>query len=334
MKTCSILTLAISAVLATGAAHAQFQERTLRLGSATPKGHPMLKGADTLVQCAAAKTGGKMKIQSFTDGVLGNDAQMVSAARTGTLDIVNTSTSPIAGVVPELGVFDLPFLLDSTKEADALLDGKVGEWFSAKMPAVGLVNLTWWENGFRHTTNSKRPITKVEDFGGIKLRVMQNKVYIDSFNALGANAVPMAFTEVYSALETKTVDGQENPYTNIQNMKFYEVQKYLSLTKHSYSTNMVVVSKKVWDTLTPQEQGVLKECAVQSRDAERKASRDVEDVSLAFLKAQGMVVNEVSAAEMTRIRDRTKPIYEAATKTVGAEAMTLVSDELKRIRGQ
>ena len=101
MKTCSILTLAISAVLATGAAHAQFQERALRLGSATPKGHPMLKGADTLVQCAAAKTGGKMKIQSFTDGVLGNDAQMVSAARTGTLDIVNTSTSPIAGVVPE-----------------------------------------------------------------------------------------------------------------------------------------------------------------------------------------------------------------------------------------
>lgn len=334
MKTRSILTVAIAAALATGVANAQFQDRTLRLGSATPKDHPMMQGPNTMVQCTAAKTGGKMKIQSFSDGVLGNDAQMVAAARTGTLDIVNSSSSPIAGAVAELGVFDLPFLLDNTKEADALFDGKVGEWFSAKMPAIGLVNLTWFENGFRHTTNSKRPITKVEDFSGIKLRVMQNKIYIDSFNALGANAVPLAFTEVYSALETKAVDGQENPYTNIQNMKFYEVQKYLTLTKHSYSTNMLLVSKKVWDTLSPQEQGVLKECAVQSRDAVRKASREKEDASLAFLKAQGMVVNELTPAEIARIRERTKPIYESATKTVGAEAMNLVSNELKRIRGQ
>ena len=162
----------------------------------------------------------------------------------------------------------------------------------------------------------------------------RNKIYIDSFNALGANAVPLAFTEVYSALETKTVDGQENPYLNIQNMKFYEVQKYLTLTKHSYSTNMLLASKKVWDTLTPQEQTVLKECAVQSRDAVRKANRDKEDASLSFLKTQGMAVNEISAPEMARIREKTKPIYDGASKTVGAEAMKLVFDELKRIRGQ
>lgn len=334
MKTCSLLTLAITAALAAGSASAQFQDRTLRLGAATPKDHPMMQGVVTMSQCAPAKSGGKLKVQGFSDGVLGNDAQMASAARTGTLDMVNSSSSPLASVVPELGVFDLPFLLNNTKEADALFDGKAGDWFSAKMPAVGLVNLTWWENGFRHTTNSKRPITKLDDFGGIKLRVMQNKIYIDSFNALGANAVPMAFTEVYSALETKTVDGQENPYQNIQNMKFYEVQKYLTLTKHSYSTNMLLVSKKVWDTLSPQEQAVLKECAIQSRDAVRKANREKEDASLAFLKTQGMVVNEISAPEMARIREKTKPIYESALKSVGAEAMGQVNDELKRIRGQ
>ncbi len=334
MKTLSTLTLAITALLAAGAAHAQFQDRNLRLGAATPKDHPMMQGVHTMAQCTATKTGGKMKVQGFSDGVLGNDAQMAAAARTGTLDMVNSSSSPLASVVPELGVFDLPFLLNNTKEADALFDGKVGEWFSAKMQPVGLVNLTWWENGFRHTTNSKRPITKVDDFSGIKLRVMQNKVYIDSFNALGANAVPMAFTEVYSALETKTVDGQENPYLNIQNMKFYEVQKYLTLTKHSYSTNMLLVSKKVWDTLTPQEQGVLKECAIQSRDAVRKANRDKEDTSLAFLKSQGMAVNEIAGPEMMRIRDKTKPIYESAAKSIGTEAMTQVFDELKRIRAQ
>lgn len=334
MKTFSIVTLAISAALTAGAAHAQFQERSLRLGAATPKDHPMMQGVATMTQCTAAKTGGKMKIQGFSDGVLGNDAQMVAAARTGTLDLVNSSSSPLAGITPELGVLDLPFLLNNAKEADALFDGKVGDWFNAKMPAVGLVNLTWWENGFRHSTNSKRPITKLEDFNGIKMRVMQNKIYIDSFNALGANAVPLAFTEVYSALETKAVDGQENPYLNIQNMKFYEVQKYLTLTKHSYSTNMLLASKRVWDTLSPQEQAVLKECAVQSRDAVRKANRDKEDASLAYLKTQGMQVNEISASEMARIREKTMPIYETAAKTIGTEAMNQVFNELKRIRGQ
>ena len=334
MKTRSILALAIIAALAAGPAAAQFQDRNLRLGAATPKDHPMMQGVITMTQCAPAKSGGKLKIQGFSDGVLGNDAQMVAAARTGTLDMVNSSSSPLASVVPALGVFDLPFLFNNTKEADTLFDGKVGDWFSARMQPVGLVNLTWWENGFRHTTNSKRPITKLDDFSGVKLRVMQNKVYIDSFNALGANAVPMAFTEVYSALETKTVDGQENPYTNIQNMKFYEVQKYLSLTKHSYSTNMLLVSKKVWDTLSAQEQAVLKECAIQSRDAVRKASREKEDESLAFLKAQGMAVNEISGPEMARIREKTKPIYENAAKAIGPEAMGQVLDELKRIRGQ
>lgn len=334
MKTSSILTIAMAAALTAGTANAQFQDRNLRLGAATPKDHPMMQGVATMIQCTEAKTGGKMKVQGFSDGVLGNDAQMVSAARTGTLDLVNSSSSPMASIVPELGVFDLPFLLNNAKEADALFDGKVGDWFNAKMPGAGLINLTWWENGFRHMTNSKRPITKLEDFNGIKMRVMQNKIYIDSFNAIGANAVPMAFTEVYSALETKTVDGQENPYLNIQNMKFYEVQKYLTLTKHSYSTNMLLASKKVWDTLSSQEQTVLKECATQSRDAVRKANRDKEDASLAFLKSQGMAVNEISGTEMARIRDKTKPIYDTASKSVGAEAMNQVFDELKRIRGQ
>ncbi len=334
MKAQSILAIAITAVFAAGAAHAQFTDRTLRFANTTPKDHPVATGVNKMIECTTAKSGGRLKVQGFFDGVLGSDTQSLAAVRTGTIDMMGVSTAPIASVVPELGVFDLPFLFANEKEADTLLDGKVGDWFNAKMPAVGLVNLAWWENGFRHVTNSKRPITKLEDFGGIKMRVMQSKVYLDTFNMLGTNAVPLAFTEVYSALETKAIDGQENPYLNIQNMKFYEVQKYLSLTKHSYSPNMVLVSKKVWDTLTPQEQAVLKECAAVGRDTQRKVNREKMDGSLAFLKSQGMVVNEISPAEMARIRERTKPVYEAATKTVGAEALSQVQDELKRIRGQ
>jgi len=214
-----------------------------------------------------------------------------------------------------------------------VLDGKAGDWFSAKLPAVGLVNLAWWENGFRHTTNSKRPITKVEDFDGVKMRVMQNAIFLDTFKTLGSNAVPMAFTEVYSALETKTVDGQENPFTNIENMKFYEVQKYLTLTKHAYSPTLVLFSKKVWDTLSPQEQAALRECAVQGRDEQRRANRAQEARSVDNLKAKGMAVNEIAPAEMQRIRERSSVIYQRHAKAIGDEAITMVTTELKRVRG-
>jgi tripartite ATP-independent transporter DctP family solute receptor len=246
---------------------------------------------------------------------------------------VLTSTAPLTSIVPALGVFDLPFLFNDEKEADQVLDGKAGEWFAAKLPAIGAVNLAWWENGFRHTTNSRRPITKLEDFEGVKMRVMQNNIFLDTFKTLGSNAVPMAFSEVYSALETKTVDGQENPFTNIENMKFYEVQKYLTLTKHAYSPTLVLFSKKIWDGLSAQEQAVLKDCALQGRDEERRVNRELSAKSVASLKAKGMQVNEISGAEMQRIRDKSKVIYERHGKQIGDEALNLVFGELKRIRG-
>jgi len=236
-------------------------------------------------------------------------------------------------MVPSWGVFDLPFLFNNESEADQVLDGKVGDWFAAKLPAIGLVGLAWWENGFRHTTNSKRAINKLEDFDGVKMRVMQNTIYIDTFKTLGSNAVPMAFSEVYSALETKTVDGQENPFANIENMKFYEVQKYLTLTKHAYAPLTLLVSKKTWDTMSADEQRVMRECALLGRDEERGINRAQAATTLANLKAKGMQVNEISPAEMQRIRDKTRIVYDQHSKAIGDEAMTLVFNELKRIRG-
>jgi tripartite ATP-independent transporter DctP family solute receptor len=325
---------ALLAALTCASAHAQFQERNFRVSNGVSKEHPMGNGLSKMGACTLEKSGGKMKVTPYWDGALGNDLTATQSVRTGTLEMVLTSTAPLTSIVPELGVFDLPFLFNDEKEADAVLDGKAGEWFAAKLPAAGVINLAWWENGFRHTTNSKRPITKVEDFDGVKMRVMQNTIFIDTFKTLGSNAVPMAFSEVYSALETKTVDGQENPYNNIENMKFYEVQKYLTLTKHAYSPTLVLFSKKVWDGLSPQEQGVLKECAAQGRVEQRRVNREKEGQSLANLKAKGMQVNEITAAEMARIRDKAKVVYERHGKTIGAEATALVFGELKRIRGQ
>src|SRR5262245_6179144 len=327
------LAIATSTALLLAPVAAQSQEKTLRVSISVPKEHPMALGLNKVTSCTADKTGGKLKLQVFYDAALGNDIAATSSVRTGTLDMVITSTAPLVGIVPQLGVFDLPFLFNNEREADQVLDGKVGDWFAAKLPPLGLINLAWWENGFRHTTNSKRPINKLEDFDGVKMRVMQNNVYIDTFKTLGSNAIPMAFSEVYSALETKTVDGQENPFANIDNMKFYEVQKYLTLTKHAYAPLTLLVSKKTWDAMSADEQRVMRECALLGRDEERRINREQAASTLANLKGKGMLVNEISPAEMQRIRDKTRAVYEQHGKAIGDEAMTLVFNELKRIRG-
>jgi tripartite ATP-independent transporter DctP family solute receptor len=329
-----VLVFAAAAALAAGSAQAQFQERTFRVSNGVSKEHPMGNGLAKMGACTLEKTGGKMKIHPYWDGALGNDLTATQQVRTGSLEMVLTSTAPLASIVPALGVFDLPFLFNDAREADQVLDGKAGDWFAAKLPPVGAVNLAWWENGFRHVTNSKHPITRLEDFSGVKMRVMQNNIFLDTFKNLGSNAVPMAFSEVYSALETRTVDGQENPFNNIENMKFYEVQKYLTLTKHAYSPTLVLFSKKIWDTLSPAEQKVLRECALAGRDEQRRVNRMKEAGSVANLKAKGMLVNEISDAEMQRIREKSKAIYERHAGTIGDEAIKLVFGELDRIRGR
>ncbi|WP_037470758.1 TRAP transporter substrate-binding protein [Sinorhizobium fredii] len=324
--------IAATALFAAGSAKAEFQERTIRVSNGVSKEHPMGNGLAAMGACTLEKTGGKMKMQPYWDGALGNDLTATQSVRTGSLEMVLTSTAPLTSIVPSFGVFDLPFLFNDESEADQVLDGKVGQWFSDQLPAVGAVNLAWWENGFRHTTNSRHPITKVEDFEGVKMRVMQNNIFIDTFKELGTNAVPLAFSEIYSALETGTVDGQENPFNNIENMKFYEVQKYLTLTKHAYSPTLVLFSKKVWDGLSPEEQTILKDCALVGQKEQRKVNREKSEVSLTNLKSQGMEVNEITPEEMARLRDKLKVISERHAAAIGPETLDLVFGELKRIR--
>ncbi len=221
--------------LMTGAAQAQFAERTIRVSNGVNADHPVGNGIKVMTECLATKSGGKMKLQAFWGGALGGDLQATQALRSGTQEMVVTSTSPLIGILPDLGVFDLPFLFANEKEADAILDGEMGKYLTDKMPGVGLVNLSYWENGFRNLTNSKKPVEKPEDFSGLKVRVMQNNIFLDTFKTVGANAIPMAFQEVFAALETKAIDGQENPFVTIDTSKFYEVQRYLSVTRHAYT---------------------------------------------------------------------------------------------------
>jgi tripartite ATP-independent transporter DctP family solute receptor len=329
----SLVAAGIAAAVLALPAQAQFTERTIRLSNGVNQEHPVGNGVAKMNACVGEKSGGKMKIQGFWGGALGGDLQATQSLRSGTQEMVITSTSPLIGILPDLGVFDLPFLFANEKEADAILDGEYGKYISDKMPAVGLVNLAYWENGFRNLTNSKKPVAKVEDFPGLKIRVMQNNVFLDTFKTMGANAVPMSFGEVFPALETKAIDGQENPFVTIDTSKFYEVQKYLSVTRHAYTPFMVLYSKSLWDKLSPAEQKALSECAIQGRDEQRKVSRALSDKSFADLKAKGMTVNEITPAEQKRLRDAVKPVYEKHATTIGKETVDRMNAALTKIRG-
>jgi tripartite ATP-independent transporter DctP family solute receptor len=329
----SILAAGVATALLALPAAAQFTERNIRLSNGVNQEHPVGNGVAKMDACVREKSGGKMKIQSFWGGALGGDLQATQSLRSGTQEMVITSTSPLVGILPDLGVFDLPFLFANEKEADAILDGEFGKYISDKMPAVGLVNLAYWENGFRNLTNSKKPVAKVEDMPGLKVRVMQNNIFLDTFKTMGANAVPMAFGEVFTALETKAIDGQENPFVTIDTSKFYEVQKYLSVTRHAYTPFMVLYSKALWDKLSADEQKALQECAIAGRDEQRKVSRALSDKSLAALKQRGMQVNEVTAAEQKRMRDSVKPVYDKHAATIGKETVDRMNAALTKIRG-
>ncbi|MBL0726939.1 TRAP transporter substrate-binding protein [Piscinibacter sp. HJYY11] len=277
-------------------------------------------------------SGGKMKVRAFGAASLGTDVQMQQALIGGAQEMMVGSTATLVGITKEMALWDTPFLFNNAQEADAVLDGPVGTKVKAKLEEKGLVGLVYWENGFRNLTNNKRAVAKLEDLDGIKLRVMQNTVFLDSFKTLGANAVPLPFSELFSALETKAVDGQENPYNTILSSKFYEVQKYLTVTNHVYSPWIVTVSKKFWDQLSPAEKKVLQDAAVKSRDFERKDTRDEAAKALADLKAKGMQINELPAAEAARMREKLGSINSSIAANVGQDLWNETQAELAKLR--
>lgn len=323
----------VALVALAGSAQAQIKERNIRVSNGINEDHPVGNGVAKMKACMADKSGGKLKLQAFWGGALGGDLQATQALRAGTQEMVITSSSPLVGIMPELGVFDLPFLFSNEKEADTVLDGTFGKYISDKLPGFGVVNLSYWENGFRNLTNSKRAVSKAEELTGLKVRVMQNNIFLDSFKSMGANATPMAFGEVFAALETHAIDGQENPLVTIDTSKMYEVQKYLTMTRHAYTPFLVLYSKKLWDQLSPEEQKILSECSTVGRDEQRRVSRELNDKSLANLKKQGMQVSEVDPAELAKMREATAAVYQRHEATIGKETIERLKADLAKIRG-
>jgi tripartite ATP-independent transporter DctP family solute receptor len=323
---------ALAVVWAAGESRAQdIKERTIRWGHLNNTDHPVSFGVKKFAEIVAEKSGGKIRVREFPSNQLGSEIQQTSALQGGVQEMQSPASTTLVGIVKEFGVFDLPFIVSTPQQADALLDGPVGKALLARLPEKGLVGLTFWDLGFRNVTNSKRPVTKPEDLEGLKIRVMPNPVYIDTFKKFGANPLPMSFSELYTALETKTVDGQENPFSVILSNKMNEVQKYLSMTSHTYSTNIILVSKKFWDTLSPVEQKILQDAANESRDYQRKVSREQATKAVGELKTKGMLINEISPAELGRMRDATKDIAARVTADYDPALVKLFNEELARI---
>lgn len=322
------LALALIAAPIAGHAADDVQERTLKFGYSTFEAHPLGQGANKFVALVDEKSGGKIKMKVYPATQLGSETQTISATQGGVQDIVGTSTAPIVGLVKEYAIFDLPFLLANEKQADALVDGPVGQALLAKLQDKNLVGLCFFENGFRNVTNSKRPINTAEDVSGLKIRVMQNPVYIEAFKTLGANAVPMPWPEVYTALESGAIDAQENPFGIIYVNKLNEVQKYVSVTKHAYSPWAVMMSKKLWDKLSPTEQKIFVDSCNEAKVYQRQVSRAEDAKIIAELKARGMQINEPTPAQLAELKAKMQPVIAKYSETLGTDLVKQAQDSI------
>jgi TRAP-type transport system periplasmic protein len=311
------------AMLAAGISAAQAQT-IVKIGYATTATSHY--GVGTTVFCDDIEKGtqGRYKCQQFPSSALGGEREMIEAVQLGTLDIVNTSTGPVGNFVPEVKIVDIPFLFRDYAHARKVMDGPIGQDILTKFPAKGLVALAWTENGFRHMTNNKRSIVKPEDASGLKMRTMENKVHMEGYRAFGIQPTPMAFPEVFGALQQGTVDGQENPIPVILASKFSQVQKHLSLTGHVYSPALLITSPRLMNKLSDADKKVFYAAAKNASAAQRKKVNEDEDNGIAQLEKEGMTV--VRKVDGQAFRNALIAPYAEYSKEFGADNIRKIQE--------
>ena len=294
---------------------------TLKLGHTGVVSHYYQEGSEEFARLVNEKTNGVVTVEVYPSDQLGNQRSSVEGAQIGTQDLVLTSSMILANFDESIGVYDLPFLFPDRETAFKAMDGEVAKEIEANFEAKGLIFLGWWENGFRHITNAKKPIEKPEDLKGLKIRVPESAVYIDTFTALGASATPISMGELFSALQLKTVDGQENPAGHVMTQKFYEVQDYISLTGHFYTAEPLVMSKIVYDKMTPEVQQALKEAGKEAGEFERKRSAELEQEYLKQIEETGMTITK---PDLKPFQDAVKPVIEKYKEVYGENLTKLL----------
>jgi TRAP-type transport system periplasmic protein len=288
MKIGHIAAACLSFALSAGA----FAQTTMKISISTAQNSHQGVAIDTFAKEVAARTNGRYKVETFYNGALGGERESIEAVQLGTQELAFSSSGPVPNFVPEAKILDVPFLFRDKAHARAVLDGPIGQELLTKFDAKGFKALAWGENGFRHMTNSKRNVNAPEDLKGLKMRTMENPVHIAAYKGLGIITTPMAFPEVFTALQQGTVDGQENPLPVIMSAKFSQVQKHLSLTGHVYSPCILVMNKGSFEKLSAADKTAFLEAAKVAVKANRDRVDQDDANGVKELRAQGMTVIE------------------------------------------
>ena len=296
---------------ASGSAAAGDAEYSMIAGTTTPDAHPYNLGLVKMGELINEKTNGAVKLDVFGNSQLGGERDLIEGLQLGSVQVTCVSTAPLSGFTDMFLVFDLPFIFETTEQARAVMDSEVGEQILHSVDEQGLVGLAWFENGFRNVTNNVKPVTVPDDLKGIKIRTMENPIHMAAFKVMGADPTPMAMGDVFTALQQGTIDAEENPVPIVETNKFYEVQKYISMTGHLFSPAPVFIGKDYFESLPAEYQDAIKEAADEATPYQREQIDEQNVSGLESLKSNGMEANEVEKAPF---QDATKSVYDEYVK--------------------
>lgn len=299
----------------------------IKFSIGTTQSGAQYRGLEYFKKIVEQRSEGRIDVKLFHSAQLGDDLQAVSSLQAGTLEMTAPSTSPLVGMLPQLAVFDLPFLFPTPADADRVLDSEIGQRMLKDASGQGFVAIGWAENGYRQLTNSKKAVQTPDDLAGLKVRTMQNPIHIDIWRTLGANPTPMSFAELFTALEQGVVDGQENPWITIASSRFNEVQPYATETNHVYTPFMTLVSERFWNRLPAEYQALLVDASKQMGIYERHVSRTMNDQLKAEMKASNMNVTELSPEQVAVFQERLKPVYEKWKSQIGEELVGAILNQ-------
>ncbi|XKH60020.1 TRAP transporter substrate-binding protein [Halomonas sediminis] len=307
-----------------GAVVGDHGSHTIRMGIGLAETSPQYLSSQYFADILAERSEGRLTVNVFPNSQLGDDVQMMEMMQTGTLDMSYPSSSPATTYVPELAVFDLPFLLPTREAAIAVMNSDVAQGMLDAFDGTGIKALAFSENGYRQLSNSVRPVETPEDVaghgtGGLTIRTMENPVHLSIWETLGANPTPMAFGELFSAMEQGVVDGQENPWSTILTSNFHEVQDYGSETRHVYTPFMLMMSERTWDRLDPEYQELVQEAARKSAAYEIQLATNYDDWARNQLEERGMQITRLDDDQIAAFQEAVQPVYDEWAPQIGED---------------
>ncbi|MBP0630464.1 TRAP transporter substrate-binding protein [Cupriavidus sp. AcVe19-1a] len=297
--------------------------------------HPVRRGMNKFSELVATRSGGRILVQAPSETMPGSPSSQIASLQAGdgrTPELMLQATIGLADVEKGFGLIDLPFTISNEKQANALLDGPFGATLLDRLASRNLIGLAWWENGFRHMTTSTIPILHADNLIGLRIRVIPSPLFVESFKEIGADPIPLPFSELHAALKSRSVAAQDNFYSQIVTGKLYEVQTYLSVTHHSYGAMTLIASKLFWDTLAPADQALLRDAAGEAGQYQRRLIREENAKVRADLEAEGMRINEMDPTELKKLSERARPVLARIARGYDASLINLYKVELDRIR--